>query len=67
MMEVGTKVVSPSGTLGTIRNVQEGGGVFARGYYVYFEDLGHNLFLPEHCVEPYIEYEEEGKQIAFKL
>ncbi len=67
MMEVGTKVLSAGKHLGTIEQVQEGGGVLARGYYVYFEDLGHSLFLPEHCVEPYIEYEEEGKQIAFKL
>lgn len=67
-MEVGTKVISPSGALGIIRDVQEGEGMFARGYWVYFDDIQCTLFMADGTVQPHNDYEvTNNNQIQFKL
>ena len=59
MLQEGTKVKAPNGDIGIIKSVNEGGGLFARGYFVKFED--GSLFMREASVDPIIEMKETSE------
>lgn len=68
MFNVGTTVEWPNGSRAIIKSVSDGSGYFAKGYFVRDEETQMNMFMPESCAKPVMDFDtDEDGQLKMKI